>query len=508
MRKDEKEILQAQLELEKLAIERLKENYKIALKDIDEKLAALLGRSDSNLQSVIYQVEHQQRLRTQVKAALDQLQANEFETISEYLAECYEDGFESALYSMQEQGVPLMFPVDEKQVAEAIQLDSKISEGLYKRLGKDIGELKKSIASVIARGISTSMKYSQIAKNLNRTADIGLYRAMRITRTEGGRIQNKAAMDAMQKAADNGAQIMKKWSAALDARTRDSHVKVDGEIRELNKPFSNGLMYPKDPSGVAREVCNCRCRVQQKAKWALEANETKMLGNVSDMTDAQKERIAKKLGIPVDELQNYSKQIVPIKAKSYTDFRNKYNELWHYEGSDLQKEAEARIASYKRKSSGKVLEKSGKSSTIESGAKGALTSQNDPRFKKRKAHAKQYYEGVRNSDGQSIITNVSKNSGIAVEDVTKAINHLFYEKHDLEKGYTYFEEDYDISESIRRLREGKNIQAHDLILIRHEAMEADYMKSGMAFEEAHAKTEEQFNYTLALRAFLKANGLE
>lgn len=364
MRKDEKEILQAQLELEKLAIERLKDNYKIALEDIDEKLAALLGRSDSNLQSVIYQVEHQQRLRTQVKAALDQLQANEFETISEYLAECYEDGFESALYSMQQQGVPLMFPVDEKQVAEAIQLDSKISEGLYKRLGKDIGELKKTISSEIARGISTSMTYSQIAKNLNRTADIGLYRAMRITRTEGGRIQNKAAMDAMQKAADNGAQIMKKWSAALDARTRDSHVKVDGEIRELNKPFSNGLMYPKDPSGVAREVCNCRCRVQQKAKWALEANETKMLGNVSDMTDAQKERIAKKIGIPVDELQNYSKQIVPVNAKNYADFKQRYNEIWHYEGSSLQKEAEARIASYKRKSSSKVLEKSSKSSRI------------------------------------------------------------------------------------------------------------------------------------------------
>ncbi len=349
MRKDEKEILQAQLELEKLAIERLKENYKVALKDIDDKLAALLGRSDANLQSVIYQVEYQRQLRTQVQAALERLQADEFETISEYLAECYEDGFESALYSMQQQGIPLAFPIDQEQVVEAIQLDSKISEGLYTRLGKDIGELKKSISSEIARGISTSMTYSQIAKNLNRTADIGLNRAMRITRTEGGRIQNKAAMDAMQKAADNGAQIMKKWSAALDARTRDSHVKVDGEIRELNKPFSNKLMYPKDPSGAASEVVNCRCRVQQKAKWALEANETKMLGNVSDMTDAQKERIAKKIGIPVDELPNYSKQIVPINAKNYADFRKRYNEIWHYEGSDLQKEAEARIASYKKR---------------------------------------------------------------------------------------------------------------------------------------------------------------
>lgn len=362
--KHEKEVLQAQLDNEKAVLKELEEVYKKALQDIDEKIAALLGRADADLPHVIYQVEYQRQLRTQIQAALEQLQAKEFETISSYLTDCYEDGFMSALYSMQQQGVPLIFPIDQSQVVAAIQTDSKISEGLYTRLGKDVGELKKTISSEVARGIATSMSYSQIAKNINRAADIGLHRAMRITRTEGGRIQNKAAMDAMYKARDNGADVMKKWSAFLDARTRPSHLRVDGEIRELEKPFSNKLMYPKDPSGGASEVCNCRCRIEQKARWALEADETRMLGDTSQMSEAQRKAIAKKLRIPEKDLDKYSKQIVPVNAKSYADFKKKYNELWHYEGSDLQKQAEARIASYKNKSAKKTIENSAKSGKI------------------------------------------------------------------------------------------------------------------------------------------------
>ena len=63
--------------------------------------------------------------------------------------------------------------------------------------------------------------------------------------------------------------------------------------------------------------------------------------------------ITGKLHIPVSELRLYSGQIIPLKAKSYEDFKRQYNQIWHYEGSDLQKEAEARIAGYKKGRSSK-----------------------------------------------------------------------------------------------------------------------------------------------------------
>lgn len=364
IKQHEKELLQRQLDSEKGVLRELERHYKKAIEDIDERIAVLLGRQDADLQHVIFQVEYQKQLKTQVQAILEQLQASEFDTISEYLSKCYEEGFVGSLYSIQKQGVPVVFPVDQRQVVEAVQLDSKISEGLYTRLGKDVKELKKTISSEITRGISTAMSYSEIARNVNNASQIGLNRAKRIARTEGGRIQNKAAMDTMRKARAIGADVVKRWSAALDARTRDSHARIDGEVKEVEEKFSNGLMYPKDPSGGASEVVNCRCKVQEIARWALDDEETKHLGNTDDMTDEQLEPIANKLNISVDELRGYSGQIIPVKAKNYDDFKRQYDKIWRYEGSDLQKEAEARIASYGKKAS-KPLANSAKSGTID-----------------------------------------------------------------------------------------------------------------------------------------------
>lgn len=357
MRKFEKEILQTFLENEEDVIKQLEAIYSQAIKDIDEKINTFMARPDIDKQYVIYQVQYQQALRKQISSILDNLQANEFETISEYLVQCYEEGFISSLYSLQQQGVPLCFPIDQKAVVQAVQLDSKISKGLYSAVGEDVAALKKNIAAEVSRGISNGSSYSQIARQIRGhmvgayTAKTGgaLYRATVIARTEGHRIQVQSAVEASYKAKERGADVVKEWNAILDARTRDSHAKVDGEIRELDEKFSNGLMWPGDKNGPPAETINCRCAYDQRARWALDEGETKMLGDVSTMDDKTKERIARKLKVPISELDQYSKCIVPIKAKDYADFKRQYSEIWNYKGSDLQKEAEARIASYKAK---------------------------------------------------------------------------------------------------------------------------------------------------------------
>lgn len=379
MKQYEKEVLQAQIDNEKAVLKRLEENYEDALAEINDKIAILLGRQDSDQQYVIYQVEFQKSLKKQIEAILETLHSNEFESISEYLTKSYNEGFLGTMYSLQNQGIPLAMPIDQAQVVAAVMHETKLSESLYASLGKDVVDLRKKIAGEISRGISTGMMYSEISRNISSWARIPKNNAMRIARTEGHRIQERATMDAHIKAKDKGAEVMKVWSAALDSRTRDTHMKIDGEIREVEEVFSNGLLYPGDPRGRAEEVINCRCRCNSKGRWLLDANETKDLGNVEEMSDKQKEIIAGKLNVPVDELHLYSEQIVPINAKNYKDFKEKYDEIWHYEGSELQKEAEARIAGYKKKgkaseqvrsgaqkmNDAKVLENNGKSGIIE-----------------------------------------------------------------------------------------------------------------------------------------------
>ena len=277
IKKHDKEILQATIDSEKAVIKQIKQAYEQALKDINDQLAGLMSRADSDRQYVVYQKEYQEALQAQISGILDQLNAKEFDSVADYLNECYKDGFISALYSLNKQGIPLIMPIDQRQVVQAVQLDSKISKGLYTRLGEDIKSLKKTISRQISRGLAGGMSYGEIARNIANSSRTGYNNAIRISRTEGNRIQNTAAMDAARKSKELGCDTKKQWLATLDGDTRKSHAQVDGEIKDLDEPFSNGLMYPGDPDGRAAEVVNCRCALAEVAAWALDEKELERL---------------------------------------------------------------------------------------------------------------------------------------------------------------------------------------------------------------------------------------
>lgn len=272
------------LDNEEEVIRRLEQCYKSALKDINSKVELLMARQDADMQHVIYQVEYQKAMRKQIEGVLDLMQAEEFSTVSEYITKCYEDGFIGTMFDLQGQGIPLCFPMDQEAITRAVQLDSKISKGLYSSIGEDVAKLKKNIAAEVSRGIANGSSYAEVALQLRGhmigtyTGKTGgaLYRANLIARTEGHRVQVQGSMDACYKAAERGADVVKQWDSTLDARTRPSHQRVDGEIRELDKAFSNGLDFPGDPAGGAAEVCNCRCALLQRARWAVGGSFTKM----------------------------------------------------------------------------------------------------------------------------------------------------------------------------------------------------------------------------------------
>lgn len=281
---------------EEAVIKRLKQVYKKSLDDITSKAESLQKSIDdlglmaklsvdadekakllSMQQSKIYQKQYQDALKKQVGSILDNMQVEEFKEVSAYLQKCYEDGFIGTMFDLHGQGIPLFFPLDQEAMVRAVQLDSKISEGLYTRLGEDVATLKKKITAQVSRGIASGVPFQQVAKSLSDYTNIGYNNAVRISRTEGHRIQVQSSMDAGYKAKDRGADVVKQWDSTLDSRTRESHQQVDGEIRELDEPFSNGLMFPGDPSGGAGEVVNCRCALLQRARWALDDAELETL---------------------------------------------------------------------------------------------------------------------------------------------------------------------------------------------------------------------------------------
>lgn len=279
MNRRQKLVQQQFLNNEKGVIKRLEQVYSQALKDINGNIERLMKRFDPEtgdlMQSAIYQIKYQEMLKGQVEGILDKLHTNEYLTISDYLNGCYEDGFVGSLFDLHGQNIPLAIPLNQEAMVRAVQLESKISEGLYTHLGEDVNMLKRKITAQVSRSIATGSSFSECAKQLANYTRIGYNRSIRIARTEGHRIQSQATMDSMNEAVERGADLVKQWDATLDGKTRESHVAVDGEIREKDEEFSNGLQFPGDPSGKAAEVINCRCALLQRARWALGGSFTK-----------------------------------------------------------------------------------------------------------------------------------------------------------------------------------------------------------------------------------------
>lgn len=297
MNRWEKEVQQSLLDSEEAALKELEAQYARALRDINEKVKGFQADIDlldqalsqdglddaarallqSQKRSKVYQQQYQKALQGQVSGILDKLHGDNYATIEGYLKGCYDDGYIGTMYDIAKQGVPVIAPIDQAAAVKAVLTDSKVSNGLYNALGVDVAKLKKTITQEISRGIASSLPYRDIARNIGNVSGAPLSRAKTIARTEGHRIQQMSTVDAQQAAKAKGADVVKQWDAALDGRTRDSHRRVDGEIRELDEKFSNGLMFPGDPNGSAAEVVNCRCTSNTRARWALDEDELQTL---------------------------------------------------------------------------------------------------------------------------------------------------------------------------------------------------------------------------------------
>ncbi|HOM27127.1 MAG TPA: phage portal protein [bacterium] len=114
-------------------------------------------------------------------------------------------------------------------------------------IGTTLDKLADSLSVGIEEGKSIP-ELKEIIKDVYR--EFSDYRSETIARTETNAVVNEAHIEAYRQS-----EVVegKEWVATLDDRVRPEHLAIDGEIVELDKPFSNNLMYPCEP--------NCRCTI-------------------------------------------------------------------------------------------------------------------------------------------------------------------------------------------------------------------------------------------------------
>jgi len=136
----------------------------------------------------------------------------------------------------------------EKRIKAIVGINETIRQQL-------LGDYKPILERGIEEGLSFEEISNELAVVVRNKFNNARARAKTIARTEINGAMNQAREDTM---IESGIKEHE-WTSSLDSDVRETHKVLDGQIRKIGKPFSNGLLYPHDPAGKASEVINCRC---------------------------------------------------------------------------------------------------------------------------------------------------------------------------------------------------------------------------------------------------------
>lgn len=301
MDKRQKEVQRELLDQEEKILDKLKKNYRVALKEVRERIRKM-EEDPAFEKDKIRHTKYQRMLEAQLETILYKLGDENVTDMTAYLDTAYREAYLGCLYGMHGDGVDLILRIDEDKVEKCINKDTKELK-FSARIYDNVDQLKEAAKSEIARGFSTGKDYASIARQISLRAGTSLARMYTIARTEGHRVTSESEMDCMREAKGRGADVVKEWISTLDNVTRQTHVELDGQIRELEEYFvipSSGAkaMYPGG-FGSASEDINCRCCMNQRARWNLDSEEYRY--------------------------SRYSGEVVSIKSEDYRRWKERYH---------------------------------------------------------------------------------------------------------------------------------------------------------------------------------------
>ncbi len=236
----------------------LTKEYSAVLREITKEIAFYTSKmTDGKLtRTEMYKYNRYQSLSKAISDYLKDINTLNAKSLSKYVADQYELNYFYTGYIMEtEYQVKLAYQQFKREtVLKAIENPiANIS------LESNKAAVRNAIQSAITQSIIKGEGINDAGKRVKRALEQNANNAFRIVRTETTRIMNQGELDSMAHAKDVGLPIKKQWVSTLGPTTRSSHAALDGEIKDIDEPFSNGLMYPGDPSRPPEEIINCSC---------------------------------------------------------------------------------------------------------------------------------------------------------------------------------------------------------------------------------------------------------
>lgn len=273
--------MKTQFQLSKQLLNALNQNYEARLRDeatLAGQLAVLFNATEKQILNNLKDYEELPPDFYSILSPLDDLrivysqliaQTNEKHFINGYGRNATlinlmksEFNFNTATKAINIERGSDFFGIDEK-VLENIKNKSFVaSQGVMDRVNTNIS---KNLAKSYTDGVGIDNAARSLQKEFTKLKG---YEATRIARTEINSAQNEGAFQAYYDFNINYHQ----WWTGQDARVRDSHRAIHGQITKVGSAFGNGLTRPGDRSGSKKEWIHCRCTtVPYLMPWGMMA---------------------------------------------------------------------------------------------------------------------------------------------------------------------------------------------------------------------------------------------
>ncbi|MFE0763697.1 phage minor head protein [Streptomyces smyrnaeus] len=180
---------------------------------------------------------------------------------------------------------------DDRPLPEGMGQYVETTEHLLRAVGDRLAEAARTeLAAGVEAGESVEELRARLRAAFDREgAHLGPAREQRIARTEATRAWNTATLAAARAVTGPDRPLVKQWITRHDARVRDAHEDVNGQIRLLAESFTVAgvdMQAPGDPTAPAGLVVNCRCRLAVAPELPASAYESQA-GSPSRISDAR-----------------------------------------------------------------------------------------------------------------------------------------------------------------------------------------------------------------------------
>lgn len=407
--------------------------------------------------STKFHVSRLEALKVQMQQQAELVCGGQLDDLDALARKIYTDGYYHTAYEIQK-GIGVgwdLMALDTNKIDKLISkpwaADGKnFSERIWGNRTQLVNELENTLTQSIIRGQSPKKVIAEIAQRFN----VSKSRAGTLVMTESAFFASAAQRDCFNDLDVERFEVV----ATLDSHTSPTCRHMDGKVLPMSeyKP------------GVTAPPFHARCRSTTVPYFDDEFTE----GEQRAARDAD--------------------------GKYYTVPANMKYEEWKEAFVDGGSKEELALMVLDNVASINVKESLTKNSNDININTGATAGALNPATLEAFEHAERFYEEIRKR--KSDVAVIAQKTGFTEEYIQIVKNHIFIDKHDLGRGIPeHFFPDYEMAQSWQRLSDKKmKIQEHDIILLKHEYLEHEYMARGMTQAQAHDEAEKLYNYRKAL----------